>query len=450
MGIDTSIYQNLLRPPKSVHDYDQENLLAEKGQQEVQIGRMKMDEYSRGLKADEEQRAAVRRMGPDPMANLREAYGTGNIGFVNGIQKTALEASESQAKNRAQGTLADKHVSETQGLQLNQQIQRHEAHARVLPAINNVQEAVQWIETGVQSGALPPELASHAPQIIARLQQDPAFLQQWKVGAQAGATKLSDQFAQKAREQELAQKADAFGETARHNRTTEGLTALGQNLVDRRARETAQVSLSKPFEVTAPDGTPMLVQQTKQGAIQPVQGYSPKKAQAGGGKGGLSATLQKELIESDDMVDSAKSTIGTLRQALKVNEAAYSGYGAKTRALIRSNLPGSSPGADSTIELDNLIGSQALSGMKAIFGGNPTEGERAILLDLQASSSKTPAQRKVIIERGIAAAEKRQGLSASRAESIRSGSYLSSGPGAPTGKPASSALDDALAAYGKD
>ena len=45
---------------------------------------------------------------------------------------------------------------------------------------------------------------------------------------------------------------------------------------DVRSRETTTATMTKPFEVTGPDGAPMLVQQDKQGNISPVQGYGPK------------------------------------------------------------------------------------------------------------------------------------------------------------------------------
>jgi hypothetical protein len=54
----------------------------------------------------------------------------------------------------------------------------------------------------------------------------------------------------------------------------------GQNMADARARETASAVMSKPFEVTGPDGKPVLVQQDKQGNIQPVQGFGPKSGSA--------------------------------------------------------------------------------------------------------------------------------------------------------------------------
>jgi hypothetical protein len=50
----------------------------------------------------------------------------------------------------------------------------------------------------------------------------------------------------------------------------------GQNLADARSRESNSLALSKPFEVTGPDGLPVLVRQDKQGNITPVPGFQPK------------------------------------------------------------------------------------------------------------------------------------------------------------------------------
>lgn len=69
--------------------------------------------------------------------------------------------------------------------------------------------------------------------------------------------------------------------------------------------------------------------------------------------------------------------------------------------------------------MENIIGEQALSSMKSIFGGNPTEGERAILLDLQASASKTPKQRAEILNRAMTAANRRIQFSKQKADDIK-------------------------------
>lgn len=167
----------------------------------------------------------------------------------------------------------------------------------------------------------------------------------------------------------------------------------------------------------------------------------PPKAAKGGP---MSVTLQKELLESDDTVQGSKAVIDTLQNALAINKNAYSGYGAKPRAILRSNLPGESEAANATINIDNMMTGQALESLKLVFGGMPTEGERKILLDMQASVDKTPAQREAIMNRAIAAAKRRGEFAARKAQAIRSGTYLNEGvpdtpaPAAVSAKPAQS------------
>lgn len=137
----------------------------------------------------------------------------------------------------------------------------------------------------------------------------------------------------------------------------------------------------------------------------------------------LSATAEKELFEADDNIKAGNSTIGLLKVAKELNDKAYSGYFAKTRATLRSNLPGESEQANATVELDNIMTTQALESLKTTFGAAPTEGERKILLDIQASADKTPAQRKAIIDRAIKASEQRLIFNTNKANSLRNGTH---------------------------
>jgi hypothetical protein len=152
----------------------------------------------------------------------------------------------------------------------------------------------------------------------------------------------------------------------------------------------------------------------------------------------LSAAAQKEVFESDEIAQSSKNAIGMLQEAKNLNGKAYSGYGAKTRATIRSNLPGESAGANATVDLDNLMTGQALESLKATFGGMPTEGERKILLDMQASADKTPQQRQAILDRAIAAAERRVQFNEQKSNALRSGEYFSPQPAKSETSPAQS------------
>lgn len=157
-----------------------------------------------------------------------------------------------------------------------------------------------------------------------------------------------------------------------------------------------------------------------------VIGEAPMKTVGRGAAGPaqLSATAQKELFEAEDVAQSSQNVIASLDEALSINDKAYSGYGAKARAIARSNIPGESEAANATIALDNIMTSQALESLKAVFGGMPTEGERKILLDMQASADKTPAQRKDIINRAKQAAARRMKVNQEKAAKLRSGEYF--------------------------
>jgi len=61
--------------------------------------------------------------------------------------------------------------------------------------------------------------------------------------------------------------------------------------------------------------------------------------------------------------------------------------------------------------------------LKAIFGGNPTEGERAILLDIQGSSSQPDAVRQKIFDRAIQLAQRRLEFNYQKANELRGGQY---------------------------
>jgi hypothetical protein len=230
-------------------------------------------------------------------------------------------------------------------------------------------------------------------------------------------------------------------------------TIRGQNLTDARGRESNAISRERlQMEKDAPKGTydsdrGLMI--GRDGVARPILKQDGSQLGAKPAPANMSPTMQKELFEADDAVQSGKNVIDLLGQALKLNDKAYSGFGATTRAKAMSALPGQSAGADATIELDNIITGQAMESLKSIFGGNPTEGERAILLDIQASPSKTPEQRAAIINRGIKAAEKRMNFAASKAESLRKGTYTTTGPVMPDASASKGrSVDDLLKFYG--
>lgn len=140
----------------------------------------------------------------------------------------------------------------------------------------------------------------------------------------------------------------------------------------------------------------------------------------------LTATDKKAIFEADEGVLAAKTAIGSLDRAVKLSEKALSGPGASKLGYAASFLGESSDIGKrgiATTQLDNEVTSNALSQLKAIFGGAPTEGERKILLDIQGASSQPHEVRKEIFARARGAAEARLRFNEQRAQELRGGQF---------------------------
>lgn len=199
----------------------------------------------------------------------------------------------------------------------------------------------------------------------------------------------------------------------------------GKVIIDQQPDKAVKITLGNGQEVTAiqnPDGSFRLPD------VKGAANMAPK----------LSEGERDQIIKDEDTKAAGESALSAIREARKLNEKAFSGAGAGARAWVARNSPVdlgtisgglSKEGGKATTQLDNLLTEQALGSMKAIFGGNPTEGERKVLLDLQASSSKSPEERKEILDRAEKLMMRRIKMSGERAKSIREGSYFKPGGG---------------------
>jgi hypothetical protein len=142
----------------------------------------------------------------------------------------------------------------------------------------------------------------------------------------------------------------------------------------------------------------------------------------------LSATDKKAIMEADEGVLAAENALASLDRALKLSPNAMEGIGASTLGKVTSQF-GHQRGLD-TVELDNEVKSNALSQMKAIFGANPTEGERQVLLEIQGSSSMPHDTRKKVFEKAKILAQRRLEFNKQRAAQMRGGEYYKPNSGA--------------------
>lgn len=163
------------------------------------------------------------------------------------------------------------------------------------------------------------------------------------------------------------------------------------------------------------------------------------------GKKGLTSGDRNAILEAEQGAYAGGNVVAALTKALELNDKALSGFGAKQWAYAGSFL--GDPESENTLELDNLVVSQALEGLKATFGSMPTEGERKILLEIQGSVNQAPEVRKRIFTRALDLAKLRIQFNQQQAEGIRSGGIYQPGynpgqsmqppqappPGQPTG-----------------
>lgn len=151
----------------------------------------------------------------------------------------------------------------------------------------------------------------------------------------------------------------------------------------------------------------------------------------------LTATDKKAIQEADDGVFANETVIGQLESVItpdatgkSLNDKAGYGWNANAQSWAARNDPTgffNDEQGQATTDLNNIVLGQALSSLKSIFGAAPTEGERKILVDLQASVDKTPKERESIIKRAIGLAKIRLQYNKQRADALRGQTYYKPG-----------------------
>lgn len=147
-----------------------------------------------------------------------------------------------------------------------------------------------------------------------------------------------------------------------------------------------------------------------------------KRAEAATKK--LTPAEVKLKTETEDLVQSADSALGMLQRAYELSPKAFDASlpdvaqrkvleaaGSKDKKLV------------ATREMENLLGEQALAKLKATFGGAPTEGERAILMDLSGIGAKSREEREQILKNAFRVLRDRRAAHRRRLEDIKAGLY---------------------------
>lgn len=177
---------------------------------------------------------------------------------------------------------------------------------------------------------------------------------------------------------------------------------------------------------------------TQTGKFIPAPSNAPLNPDTGLPERKLSSTEQKELFDTMDLESAGGAAINALTEAKKILTSSpegaepYTGFAAETRAAaarlpIVGDLVADKERGAATTEYKTLVTEQALNSLKAIFGGMPTEGERAILMQMQALPSYTPQEQERIIDNAVSAANTRLEFNKRKSQAIQTGQYSSMG-----------------------
>lgn len=260
--------------------------------------RLKSQQNQQAFDDDQATRQASMASGGDQNKLLQLLQSGGQYKAAQALRKTMLDADKSRADIAGVGAKTKETLTDNQVKQIG-------IHTDMLSNVQNPDDAMQWAQIGKDSGALTEPQYQMALKNIQRVSQDPQAFNQWKNQAALGAKKYIEMNkpvfstvnagnAQVTTAREgltgqvmpslgqstpILQSADNAASNARmaaDAAASRGIQVRGQDLADARSRESNAAFMSKPFEVTGPDGTPVLVRQDKRGNITPVQGYGPK------------------------------------------------------------------------------------------------------------------------------------------------------------------------------
>ena len=137
----------------------------------------------------------------------------------------------------------------------------------------------------------------------------------------------------------------------------------------------------------------------------------------------------KMKTEAEDLIASSKQSLADLKQAYALNPNSLAGgWLDKGQQFLAEAAGSKDPVIVNTRILNNLLGSQGLAKLKATFGGSPTEGERAILMELEGIGSKTKEERGAVIKRAYKVLQDRTAREQARLDQINSGAYRMTTP----------------------
>jgi hypothetical protein len=194
-----------------------------------------------------------------------------------------------------------------------------------------------------------------------------------------------------------------------------------------RVSEIAQTSVDAKLAQVTATLAGMSVQQANQALA--MSKFENQKAQ----QSKLSPQEMKLKSETEDILTSTDQAMADLKRAYQLNPNTFdTSLGDIAQRKLLEAAGSKDPKVIATREQTNLLSKSAVGKLKTAFGGNPTEGERKILLDLEGIDSKSKEERAIIMRNSYTALKNRREREQKRLNDIKQGLYRDTS--APTGE----------------
>jgi hypothetical protein len=134
-------------------------------------------------------------------------------------------------------------------------------------------------------------------------------------------------------------------------------------------------------------------------------------------------------VQAETTLGGLDDSMSSLKRAYELNPQTFDGTLAATaqRKLLEQTDP-KDPRVLASREQSNLLSKGAVDKLRASFGGNPTEGERAALLALEGLDAKSKDERAKIMQNTYRLLKARREREQKRLDEISKGSYRETTP----------------------
>ncbi len=191
----------------------------------------------------------------------------------------------------------------------------------------------------------------------------------------------------------------------------------------KRVKEIADMNVEKQLSTINSTLAGLSIQQANLALNQQKFGLQEKQAAK------LTPGELKLKTEAEDNLSNMDQALADLSQAYKLNPNTFDSSLVDTAQQKLLEAAGSKdPKVIATRTQSNLLGKQGIAKLRASFGGNPTEGERKILLDLEGIGAKSKEERAIIMRNAYSALKAKRDRENKRLNEINQGLYRETTP----------------------